>query len=156
MLFTINCLFITKNWQIHFQQIQIISIVKSKEVSQRKIFMVTNSQAPRRPAQGELCRPAHQTRNPASRLLTALLSCSFSNRKNRRKDGGIYALSILQAEASGIHDGGRFGGGRCRCCQDARHRLQGRFGTCFSISVSCCHSTKILPPHAQPLMVKWR
>ena len=78
----------------------------------------------------------------------ASLACSFSNRKNRRKDGGIYSLSILQAEASGIHDGRWFGGGRCRCCQDARHRLQGRFGTCVSISVSCCHSTKILPPHA--------
>lgn len=80
----------------------------------------------------------------------AHFACSFSNRKNRRKDGGIYSLSILQAEASGIHDGRWFGGGRCRCCQDARHRLQGRFGTCFSILVSCCHSTKILPPHVQP------
>ena len=68
---------------------------------------------------------------PASHSLTCLLIYLFSNRKNRRKDGGIYSLSILQAEASGIHDGRWFGGGRCRCCQDARHRLQGRFGTCF-------------------------
>jgi len=31
-------LFITKNWQIHFQQIQIISIVKSKEVSKEDFY----------------------------------------------------------------------------------------------------------------------
>ena len=132
-------------WQIHsdHQQIQIISIVKSKEDCLKPRVLLQKNRDRRPAAQARLAR---RTQKPT--CFAHLLTCSFSNRKNRRKDGGIYSLSILQAEASGIHDGRWFGGGRCRCCQDARHRLQGRFGTCVSISVSCCHSTKILPPHA--------
>ena len=117
-----------------------VSSNQKSRLSETKSLTVKKSRSPA--GTGEACSTNSKTH--------LLRTCSFSNRKNRRKDGGIYSLSILQAEASGIHDGRWFGGGRCRCCQDARHRLQGQFGTCFSILVSCCHSTKILPPHVQP------
>ena len=72
-------------------------------------------------------------------LLEFFKSVSFLQGENRRKDGGIYALSFHQAEANGIHDGGCWSGGRrCRCRQDARHWLQGRFGTFIFDSLSFC------------------
>ena len=102
------------------------------------------------------CAPAGKRFGEAS-LLSEIPHFSHlfisPRRETGRKDGGIYALSFHQAEANGIHDGGCWSGGRrCRCRQDSRHWLQGRFGTFIFDSLSFCWRVdKNCPPEHYPL-----
>ena len=122
------------------------SSVKSKETDVANVKSSTFEIRERRPAQARLARRSQPwlllLHFPTGKTgATTAASTLYRSSKLRlaafMTEGGLAAVVAAAAKTRGIG------------CKGDLVRV-------FSVSVSCCHSTKILPSHAQPLVVKWR